>query len=100
MDKVLLSEAIASMRTELANAMAEGADEDIQFPVGPVQLEFHIGVTRNIEGRAGVNFWVVELGGTGSYVNESIQKVTVTLEPPVNRFGERLLVTRGADEKP
>jgi Trypsin-co-occurring domain 2 len=61
--------------------MRDAAEDEIQFPVGSVQLEFHVGVTKAGEGTAGAKFWVVELGGKGSYAFESIQKVTVNLEP-------------------
>ena len=100
MEKIGLVETIEALRTELRQAVVQSAGEAIQFPVGPVQLEFHVGVTKTGEGKAGIRAWVIELGGGGSLANESIQKVTITLEPPVNRDGERVLVTRGSDEKP
>jgi len=65
-----LAETIEALRAELARAAAAGAGAGFQFPVAGVQLEFHVAVTKTGEGRAGVKFWVVELGRAGSYARE------------------------------
>ena len=65
-----------------------------------MQLEFHVGVTKTGEGKAGVKFWVVELGGTGSYAREEIQTVTVTLGAPVDQNGQPVRIYRDSAEKP
>jgi hypothetical protein len=100
MAEIGLSEAIAAVRAELAAAVEQGEDAEFQFPVNGVQLEFHVAVTKAGEGRAGVRFWVVELGGAGSYAREDIQTVTVTLGAPVDRAGEVVKVTRRSKQKP
>ena len=66
MEGLELAETVEALRAELARAAA-GAEAEFQFAVAGVQLEFHVAVTRTGEGRAGVKFWVVELGGAGSY---------------------------------
>jgi Trypsin-co-occurring domain 2 len=99
-ERIGLAETVAALRAELAVAVAAGADEEIQFPVGPVELEFHVGVTKSAEGKGGLRFWVLELGGGGSRATETVQKLTVTLEPPVDAAGERVRVHRGLDQKP
>lgn len=95
-----LAETIAALRAELAQAVEAASDADIRFQVGQVQLEFHVGVTRQGGGSAGVRFWVVELGGDASYAREEVQTVTVTLESAVDRAGEPVRVTRRRLEKP
>ena len=60
-----LAETMEALRAELAQAAATGAAAGFQFPVAGVQLEFHVGVTKTVEGKAGVKFYVVELGGSG-----------------------------------
>jgi len=95
-----LAETVEALRAELAQAAAAGAKADFQFPVSGVQLEFHVGVTKTGEGKAGVRFWVVELGGSGSYAREEIQTVTVTLGSPVDRSGQTIKIYRGSTEKP
>jgi hypothetical protein len=95
-----LSETIDALRAELAAAVERARDTDIQFPVAGVQLEFHVGVKMVGEGTAGVKFWVLELGGGGSYARESIQKVTVTLGAPLDRSGSPVKVTDLSAQRP
>jgi len=90
---------VESLRAELARAAEAGAGAAFQFPVTGVQLEFHVGVTKAGEGKAGVRFYVVELGGSGSYAREEIQTVTVTLGAPVDQNGEPVKIYRGSAEK-
>ena len=100
MERLGLAETVEALRAELARAAAAGAEAGFQFPVAGVQLEFHVAVTRSGEGRAGVRFWVVELGGAGSYAREEIQTVTVTLGAPVDRSGDPVKIYRGSAQKP
>ena len=100
MERLELAETVEALRAELARAAAAGAQAEFQFPVAGVQLEFHVAVTRTGEGRAGVKFWVVELGGAGSYAREEIQTVTVTLGAPVDRSGNPVKIYRGSAQKP
>jgi hypothetical protein len=55
--------------------LRRGAAAGFQFPAAGVQLEFHVGVTKAGEGKAGVKFYVVELGASGGYAREEIQAV-------------------------
>ncbi len=100
MDKIGLSEVIEALQSELAQAMKRAQGQAIQFPIGSVQLEFQVGVTRDTEAKAGVKFWVLELGASGSYANESVQKVTLNLEAPVNTEGKTVKVTRDFQQEP
>ena len=100
MEQLALADTVEALRAELARAAAAGAGAGFQFPVAGVQLEFHVAVTKTGEGKAGVKFWVVELGGAGSYAREEIQTVTVTLGAPVDQDGEPVKIYRGSDRKP
>lgn len=100
MKQLELAETMEALRAELAAAAAAGAGSAFQFPVAGVQLEFHVGVTKTGEGKAGVKFWVVELGGSGGYAREEIQTVTVTLGAPVDYNGNLVKIYRGSAEMP
>jgi Trypsin-co-occurring domain 2 len=95
-----LKETIAALRAELLEAITDAEDQEFHFPLGPVQLEFQVGVTKNVSGDGKVQFWVLELGASGSYANETIQKITLTLEPPVDADGEPVKVARHFRRKP
>lgn len=100
MEKIGLVETIDALRSELVAAVKKAQGQEIQFPIGSVQLEFQVGVTWDAEAKAGVRFWVLELGASGSYANESVQKVTLNLEAPVDLEGRAVKVTRLLQQKP
>ncbi len=100
MEKIGLVETIDALRTELAAAVENAQGQEIQFPIRSVQLEFQVGVTWDVEAKGGVKFWVLELGAGGSYTNESVQKVTLNLEAPVDAEGKAVKVTRRSKQKP
>lgn len=100
MKQLELAETVEALRAELGRAVAAGAEASFQFPVTGVQLEFHVGVTKTGEGKTGVRFWVVELGGSGSYAREEIQTVTVTLGAPVDQNGDPVKIYRASAQKP
>lgn len=95
-----LVETIESLRAQLSAAVEAGSDQEIQFPVDGVDLEFHVGVTRGAAATGGVRFWVVELGASGSYEAESIQTVKVSLGAPVDATGQTVKIRRVTSEKP
>jgi hypothetical protein len=84
----------------LAVAVEQAVGADLQFPVDGVQLEFHVAVTKTGEGRAGLKFYVLEMGGSGSYAREEIQTVTVTLGAPIDQAGDVVKVLRQSRQKP
>ncbi|TDB76244.1 hypothetical protein E1264_38790 [Actinomadura sp. KC216] len=100
MGQLGLAESIEALRAELMEALEAGESAEFGFGVGQILLEFHVGVTRQAGGSGKAKFWVLELGGDGSYRREEIHRVTVTLEPPLDEDGRPLKVTRGLREKP
>ena len=60
-----LADTIAAVRRELSAAQAAGQGQPVQFRTGPVELEFEVAVTRTGGGQAGVQLWVLTLGGKG-----------------------------------
>lgn len=57
-------------------------------------------MTRQGGGKAGVRFWVVEMEAEGSYAREQVQRITLTLQPPVNSRGETVKVYEESHQKP
>jgi hypothetical protein len=99
-ERLGLAETVEALRVELTRATAARAGTEFQFPVTGVTLEFHVGVTKSGEGKAGLQFWVVELGGAASYAREEIQTVTVTLGAPVDHNGNPVKIYRSSTGKP
>jgi len=94
-EKISLARTVAALRDEILQAQADAAASGapFYFPIKDVTIELQVGVTAAAEGKAGVNFWLVELGAGGTYAHEEIQKITVNLGSPVDAQGN-LLPTR------
>lgn len=78
-----LAEVITQLRTELDRARAAAAGEDLQFELGPVELEVAIAVEAVGGAEAKVRFWVVEIGGNAQATSASTQRIKLTLHPAV-----------------
>jgi hypothetical protein len=100
MGEIGLNETVEALRAELVAAMEQAQDKGVTFPVTGVQLEFHVGVKKSADGKTGLKFWVLELGSGASYARETIQKVIVTLGPPVDGAGVPVRVADTQTEKP
>lgn len=83
-----LADTIAAVRRELSSAQAAGQEQPIQFRTGPVELEFDVAVTRTRGGQAGVQIWVLTLGGKLDREHATTQRITVTLQPVNPETGE------------
>ena len=89
---------IGALRAELrAAALAE--DPQLQFNVGPVNVEFTPTTRHEGGGKAGIRFWVVEAGASANVANESTQKVTLALTP-VTASGDPWQVADEVEERP
>jgi hypothetical protein len=98
--KIDLSTAVELVRRELHAAVAAGDGEQLRFPVGEITLTFQVGITTSASATGGVKLWVLELGAEGDYSRETIQTVTVTLQPPVDTHGRPVKVADRADRRP
>jgi hypothetical protein len=88
-----LADTIAAVRRELIAAQAAGQGESIGFRTGPVELEFEVAVTRTGGGQAGVQLWVLTLGGKGELGHSTTQRIKVTLQPVNPETGENARIT-------
>ena len=83
-----LADTIAAVRRELSSAQEAGHGQPVQFRTGPVELEFEVAVTRSGGGQAGVQLWVLTLGGKGELGHATTQRIKVTLQPVNPETGE------------
>jgi hypothetical protein len=81
MEKIALSKMIAELRRELAEAQKLRKENDLEFRVEEIDLEVKIVATEKGEGKVGVNFWVIDAGGTGGYSSEAVQTLRLKLKP-------------------
>jgi hypothetical protein len=58
-----LTETIKALRSELAQAMADGEGQPVRLRVQSVKLDVQVAVTASTEADGGVKFWVLSAGG-------------------------------------
>ena len=78
---VSLTDAIESLRDDLAAAWWDGKRRRVRFRVEPVELTVQVGVTKAVEGSAGVKWQVLAIGGKRSRDVASTQTLKLRLVP-------------------
>lgn len=96
-DRIGLGVVIEQLRAELAALNAVAGDKDLRFALDNVEVELHIGVTREAGASAVAKFWVLELGGEGKYAHERTQTIKLTLKPRLEGLpaGHEVPLARG-----
>jgi hypothetical protein len=98
-EEIGLANAIQAIRQELAIAMAAGADEELRFRVGTVELQFQIVVTQSADASAKVRFWVVDVRAGGSVERAATHTIRIQLDPITSR-GEEVEVRSKESQEP
>ncbi|MCF3129114.1 trypco2 family protein [Streptomyces olivochromogenes] len=98
-DGPTLAAAIAQVRRELAEALAEGEGQAVRFGMAGVELEFLVEARRVAGGDAGVRFHVVSLGGKAEHQRTETNRVKVSLQP-VGQDGQPLKVSAEVEGRP
>src|SRR5690349_16134125 len=78
---VALSDALASLRRDLSAAWSDGQAAGINLKPTAVELTLQVGLTRSSTGRAGVKWWLFEVGGERGREAAFTQTVKLVLEP-------------------
>ncbi len=76
-----VSDAIGSLRRELAATRLAGAGESIRFEMGPVEMEFGLELRKEGKGELGAKFWVVSVGASGSVGTTATHRLKLTMTP-------------------
>ena len=92
MSSIPLAEAIQNLRAELSLAMQAGEDQALRFQLGPIELQLEIELARELEGKGGVKWWIIDVGGGAKSKSGSAHKIKLTLEP-VTSTGARVHVS-------
>jgi hypothetical protein len=78
---VPLSEAIKSLREELALAEIDGTQRHLRFKAGAVELTLQVAATSAGKASGGVKWWLIDAQGELSRQSVATQTVKITLEP-------------------
>jgi tetratricopeptide (TPR) repeat protein len=88
---VELTEAIDAVRSTLAAAGKSMTESDVQFEVGPVELEFAVELQRDAESRAGVRVMVMTGANDQKATRSQVNRIKLTITP-INRSGRPVLI--------
>lgn len=91
-----LADAVKGIRAELDAAMAEGVGNNVQFEVGPVELEFAVDIQKDAKADFGVRVWVLSLAAKGGAGQDSTNRIKVVLNPK-NEHGKQLKISSDRD---
>lgn len=72
---------IEQLREELLALTETVSGEDLRFAVESVDVELHVGVTKEVKPGAKAKFWVLEVGAEGKYGTERTQTIRLSLKP-------------------
>jgi hypothetical protein len=97
-DNVTVAEAIKLLRSQIEDAQREGIGKGLRFLAKSVEVELGIVFKTEIEGRAGVKAWFLDISGKAKASDETTHKVKLMLEP-VGRDGKPTLVGDTDHEK-
>jgi Trypsin-co-occurring domain 2 len=76
-----LVDVIRDLRTQIGQAQRAAGGEDLQFELGPVELEMSVAVAAEVSGQAKVRFYVLEMGAGGKESEVATQRIKFTLTP-------------------
>jgi Trypsin-co-occurring domain 2 len=98
-NRLSLSKAIESIRSELVDAQQHGEKADLKFTVGEIELELEIVAEFSASTGAKANWWVVT-GEVGSQYKESSKhKLKIKLNA-TNPDGKSVEVSKTSTENP
>lgn len=89
-----LADAVAAVRDELLSAAARGVGQEVEFVVGPIELEFAVELRKEAKAKAGFKAWVVSGDVEAGASRTERHRVTVSLTP--RRPGGADLLVSGA----
>ena len=76
-----LADAVTAVREELTRAAAQGAGEDWQFSVGPVQMEFEVELRADARAKGGFRVWAVTADAEAGVARARTHRISFTLTP-------------------
>jgi hypothetical protein len=94
-----LATAVRALRAELVDAVRQAEGEELLFALGPVELELQVEVSKEARGEAGIKFWLVSIGGSGSQSSATTHTVKLSLSP-VSASGKDVRVRSSVQDRP
>jgi hypothetical protein len=81
-----LGDAVAALRDELLDAADRATTADVEFSVGPIELEFAVELRFDAKAKTGFKAWVVSADAEAGISRTTKHTVSITLTPPPARW--------------
>src|SRR5205823_3383143 len=78
---ILLSDLIAELRRELAEAQKKGRDLQPRLRIEEAEIELQVVITREDNAGIGVKFWVLNADMKDKSIDATTQKIKLKLKP-------------------
>ena len=88
-----LSAAVATLRDDLLDAAAQATTNQLEFVVGPIELEFAVELKKDVKARTGFKAWVLSADIEAGAARSSTHRVKVALTPRKPGGGEFLVTS-------
>lgn len=99
MAQITLSSAIENLRSELTLAMKAGAHDELRFQLGTIEIELDVTVGSELDGKAGIKWWVVEANVGEKQTAGSTHRIKLKLDPQT-ATGQPVKVSNTDPKKP
>jgi hypothetical protein len=96
--EIELAKAVAALRDELLEAVVYGRGQEINFAVGPIELEFGVELKADVKAKGGFKAWVLTADVEAGAGRVATHRVKVSLTPK-DENGKDLLVS-GSGSRP
>jgi hypothetical protein len=91
-----LGDAVAALRDELLDAADRATTAEVEFAVGPIELEFAVELRRDAMAKIGFKAWVVSADAEAGASRTTTHTVSVTLTPRRPGGGDLLVSRQGS----
>ena len=79
--EIELADAVAAVRDELLIAAARATDHEVEFVVGPIEVEFTVELRQDAKAKAGFKAWVLSADAEAAMSRAQTHRVTLSLTP-------------------
>jgi hypothetical protein len=91
-EDVTVTEAIKQLRAQIEEAQREGVSKGLHFVAKSIEIELGIVFKSEVEGKAGVKAWFLDVSGRTTGADETTHKVKLVLQP-IGRGGEPVVMS-------
>ncbi|WP_171166719.1 trypco2 family protein [Streptomyces sp. I05A-00742] len=96
--EIELGGAVAALRDELLEAAAQGANREVVFEVGPIEMEFQVELRRDVRVKSGFRAWVLSADADAGVARGRAHRVSFSLTPRGVSGGGPLLISAREDD--